>query len=52
MQARVYEAAISGGQFFFLAGLYFVFTAFHKETISLVKFFMGSVSWALAIGQG
>lgn len=51
MQARVYEAAISGGQFFFLAGLYFVFTAFHKETISLVKFFMGSVSWALAIGS-
>jgi hypothetical protein len=51
MQARVYEAAISGGQFFFLAGLYFIFTAFHKETISFGKIFIGSVSWALAIGS-
>ncbi len=51
MQARVYEAAISGGQFFFLAGLYFVFTAFHKEAISFGKIFIGSVSWALAIGS-
>jgi len=51
MQARVYEAAISGGQFFFLAGLYFIFTAMHKEAFSLCKIFIGSVFWVLAIGS-
>ena len=51
MQARVYEAAISGGQFFFLAGLYFVFTAFHKEVISCGKIVLGSVFLVLAMGS-
>ncbi len=51
MQARVYEAAISGGQFFFLAGLYFVFTAIYKEAVSFGKVLIGSVFWALAIGS-
>ena len=51
MQARVYEAAISGGQFFFLAGLYFVFTALYKEAVSFGRIFVGSVLWALAIGS-
>ena len=51
MQARVYEAAISGGQFFFLAGLYFVFTALSKEAVSFGKIFVGSVFWVFAIGS-
>jgi len=51
MQARVYEAAILGGQFFFLAGLYFVFTALYKEAVSFGKIFIGGVFWVLAIGS-
>ena len=30
LNPRIYEAAIAGGQFFFIGGLYFLFTAFNK----------------------
>ena len=50
-QARVYEAASAGGQFFFLAGLYFVIAALDKESISAGQFLIAGTSWALAIGS-
>ena len=50
-QARVYEAASTSGQFFFLTGLYFVITSIEKESISAGRLFIGGLSWALALGS-
>ncbi len=50
-EARVYEAASSGGQFFFLAGLYLVITALNRESISAGRLFLGGTSWAFALGS-
>ncbi len=50
-QARVYDAAGTGGQFFFLAGLYYVVAALDRESISVGQFLMAGISWALAIGS-
>jgi hypothetical protein len=49
--ARVYEAASASGQFFFLAGLYFVIAALDRESISIGQFLIAGTSWALAIGS-
>jgi len=50
-EARVYEAASAGGQFFFLAGLYFAVTALDRESISIGQFLIAGISWALALGS-
>ncbi|MGA7193277.1 MAG: hypothetical protein WBW94_06565 [Anaerolineales bacterium] len=50
-EARVYEAASAGGQFFFLTGLYLVITASDRESISSKRLFLGGTFWALAIGS-
>ena len=50
-EARVYEAASTGGQFFFLAGLYFAVTALDRESISIGQSLIAGISWALAIGS-
>ena len=52
-QARIYEAAASGGEFFFLAGFYFIVTALERKcTLARCCFiFGGGVSLALAIGS-
>ena len=52
-QARIYEAAASSGQFFFLAGFYFAITALEQNS-ALKKysfFFAAGISWTLAIGS-
>ena len=49
--ARVYEAASTGGQFFFLAGLYFIVTALDRESISAGRCLISGTLWALAIGS-
>ncbi len=49
--ARVYEAASTGGQFFFLAGFYFLVTALDRESISVGRFLVSGILWALAIGS-
>ena len=49
--ARVYEAASTGGEFFFLAGLYFLFTALDRESISVGRFLVSGILWTLAIGS-
>ena len=50
-KARIYEASIAGGQFFFLTGLYFIITALDKDHASEKYLIMGGISLALAIGS-
>jgi hypothetical protein len=52
-QARVYEAAASSGQFFFLAGFYFGITALEQKSATKKNYFflIVGISWALAIGS-
>jgi hypothetical protein len=52
-QARIYEAAASSGQFFFLAGFYFVITALEQKSAMQKNsfFFIAGISWALATGS-
>ena len=50
-QASVYITAIAGGQFFFLAGLYLVFNALDRDSISEVWLFVAGISFALAVGS-
>ncbi|MFN8412868.1 MAG: hypothetical protein U0Z26_10805 [Anaerolineales bacterium] len=50
-EARVYEAAITAGQAFLLAGFYFNFTAILKNPISLWRLFIGGILWAFAFGS-
>lgn len=49
-EARVYEAAISGCQFFFIGGVYWVYSAFEDETPSRGKILLAGIHWALALG--
>ncbi len=49
-EARVYEVAISGCQFFFIGGLYWVYSAFEDETPRHGKLLLAGIHWALALG--
>lgn len=49
--ARVYEAAIAGGQFFLMGGLLMAFTAIARPSISNWKLALAGFLWALAIGS-
>ena len=49
--ARIYEAAIIGGQFFLISGLWMAFTALTKPSISYGRLLLSGVLWALAIGS-
>jgi hypothetical protein len=52
-RARVYEAAASGGQFFFLAGFYCIVTSLQQKSgfEKNFLFFLAGLLWALAIGS-
>src|SRR5258708_955081 len=50
-QARVYEAASAGGQFFFLGGFYFAITAVNHESVSVRRLLVAGAAWALALGS-
>jgi len=50
-QAAVHDAAISAGQFFFLAGLYAAFEALDSEASSTPKAVLAGLLWAAAIGS-
>ena len=50
-EGRVYEASGAGGQFFFIMGLYFAFTALKKDPISSRRLLISSISWVLAVGS-
>ena len=48
---RVYETAISSGQCFFLAGLYFVITTLGEKDGPAWRFVLAGTFWALALGS-
>jgi hypothetical protein len=48
LEPRIYEAAVVGGQFFFIGGLYWLFKAFHKP--SRMDFTLAGILFALAVG--
>lgn len=50
--ARIYEAAISSGQFFLLAGFLVAVTALNKGLVSAcIRFFIAGVLWSLSFGS-
>ena len=49
--ARIYEAAITAGQFFFMGGLYFAVMAFDKPLVSLSRLGLAGLFWASAIAS-
>lgn len=50
--ARIYEAAISSGQFFLLAGFLVAVTALNKQMVSAcLRFFLAGVLWAFSFGS-
>ena len=49
--SRVYEAASTSGQFFFLVGIYFVVIALDRESASVGQLAIAGISWVLAIGS-
>jgi len=48
--ARIYEAAIIGGQFFLMGGLLMAFIAITKPAISNLRLAVAGLLWVLAIG--
>lgn len=50
-RARFFEAASTGGQFFFLLGLYLLLISVADGTISVGKLLLAGTAWALAIGS-
>ena len=47
----IYEAAISGGQFFLLGGVFFAYYAFEKEHQKKMFLLLAAICWALAVGS-
>lgn len=50
-EARIYEAAGVAGQFFLLAGCYFILVALTADSHQLVSLFFAGLAWALSIGS-
>jgi hypothetical protein len=48
--ARIYEAAIAGGQFFLMSGLWMAFTAIARPSIPNWRLVLAGSLWTLAIG--
>lgn len=48
-QPKIYEAAIAGGQFFFIAGLFSTFTALDRPMPSNWRLALTGIFWALAV---
>lgn len=49
--ARIYEAAIAGGQFFLMSGLLVAFTAVGSQSLSNQRLAAAGLLWVLAIGS-
>ncbi|HEX8990666.1 MAG TPA: hypothetical protein VF784_03220, partial [Anaerolineales bacterium] len=47
----IYNAAVTGGQFFFLAGLCVAFAAFRKSPVSVWRLILAGILWAAALGS-
>lgn len=50
-EARVYEAAVASGQFFFLAGFYFNLKVLNNRASLPGQFLLGSILWAFSVGS-
>ncbi len=50
-QPLIYEAAITGGQFFLIGGVYWVYIALTKSPVSKWNLFLAGLFWALAFGS-
>ncbi len=50
-EARVYEAAETAAQFFFLLGCYFLLDALAKKPSARLGLLLGAVAWMLSIGS-
>ncbi len=48
---RIYEAAIVADQFFFVGGLYFVFTALDRPAYSVWRLALAGIFWVFAVGS-
>jgi len=48
--SRVYEAAITGCQFFFIGGVYWSYSFLKDENLKQQKILFASLHWALALG--
>jgi hypothetical protein len=48
---RIYEAAIAADQFFFIGGLYFIFTGLDRPTFSIWRLALAATFWLFAIGS-
>ncbi|MCE9646960.1 MAG: hypothetical protein K8S20_13245 [Chloroflexi bacterium] len=48
---RIYEAAIASDQFFFIGGLYFVFSGLDRPAISAWRLTLAGTFWAFAFGS-
>ena len=49
---RVYEAAVEAGQFFLMGGIFFVLSAFNKETgIDRTRLFLAGLFWAGSVAS-
>jgi hypothetical protein len=46
----IYEAAIAGGQFFLMSGIYWMITGLEKPIPDIHRLFLAGLSWALTIG--
>jgi hypothetical protein len=48
---RMYEASIQSGQFFFIGGVYFAFTALDRPTPSVWRLVLTGIFWSFAVGS-
>ena len=49
VEPRIYEAAVASGQMFFIGGLYWLFTAFRKPTVT--NLVLAGIFFTLAVGS-
>jgi hypothetical protein len=49
-QPKIYETAIAGGQFFFIAGLLCLLTALDRPEPSAGRLVLAGIAWSLAVG--
>jgi hypothetical protein len=47
----IYEAAIASGQCFLIGGIYWAFTAFESERLSVWKLLLAGICWTFAVGS-
>ena len=49
-ESRLYQVAVFGGQFFFIGGCYWIYSALTENRLNVWKLGLAGVHWALALG--